>query len=72
MLFLIAPLSTRENNVYELDSASSCYAVLGALLCTMDIRPGNELAGRRKFRERGGFLVRKRPYPTHILRGLKR
>ena len=27
-----------------------------ALLCAIDIRPGKELAGRRKFRESGGFF----------------
>ena len=72
MLFLIAPLSTRENIVYEMNSATRCYAIIVALLCAIDIRPGKELAGRRKFRESGGFLVQKRPCPPHTLRGLRR
>ena len=55
MLLLIAPLFARENNAYELNSATRYYAVVGALLCAIDIRPGKELAGRRKFRESGCF-----------------
>ena len=38
MLLLIAPLFTREKNVYKLNIATRCYAVLAALLCTIDIR----------------------------------
>ena len=55
MLLLIAPLFTREKNTYELNSATRCYAVLAALLCTMDIRLEKSWLAGESFEKAEGF-----------------